>query len=97
MACVSARHQRVPVVDADHVLPRRHPQHARPEQCKRSADEKAKNLQKVMAASRIWEERDKVGSMKGPMRKRKENAGGRVGKLSGWDRVTTQLPSPSPS
>ena len=47
------------------------------------------NLQKVMAASRIWEERDKVGSMKGPMRKRKENAGGRVGKLSGWDRVTT--------
>eukprot|EP01045_Picozoa_sp_COSAG04_P009979 COSAG04_NODE_597_length_12254_cov_13.866591_12_plen_321_part_00 len=47
------------------------------------------NLQKVMAASRIWEERDKVGSMKGPMRKRKENAGGRVGKLSSWDRVTT--------
>ena len=50
------------------------------------------NLQKVMAASRIWEERDKVGSMKGPMRKRKENAGGRVGKLSGWDRVPTHYP-----
>ena len=50
---------------------------------------RAWNLQKVMAASRIWAERDKVGSMKGPMRKRKENAGGRVGKLSGWDRVPT--------
>ena len=63
----------------------------------KAAVSRANGVGPKLAARIVIELRDKVGAMKGPMRKRKENAGGRVGKLSGWDRVTTQLPSPSPS